>query len=76
MFWVVAGLAALCVVGAFLFVEPDGPSTEIDRRLDFVGAILVTCGLVLIVFVLSDGETAPQQWKTSCKFCSSVAQPY
>ncbi|KAF4568237.1 hypothetical protein EYR40_010365 [Pleurotus pulmonarius] len=38
---------------------------EEDRRVDWLGAFLVTAGLVLIVFVLSDGEVAPRQWATS-----------
>ncbi len=67
MFYFVAGLSALCIVGALAFVEPDHPSTEQDKRVDWLGALLVTSGLVLVVFVLSDGEVAPRQWRTPCK---------
>lgn len=45
-------------------IDPDEPSTETDRRIDWLGALLVTAGLVLIVFVLSDGEIVG--WKTPC----------
>ncbi|KAF7420881.1 hypothetical protein PC9H_011399 [Pleurotus ostreatus] len=38
---------------------------EEDRRVDWLGAFLVTAGLVLVVFVLSDGEVAPRQWATA-----------
>lgn len=39
---------------------------SLDRRVDWVGAFLVTAGLVLLTFSLGDGETAqPKQWKTS-----------
>ena len=38
-----------------------------DRRVDWLGGILVTAGLVLIIFVLSDGEIAPKKWATSCE---------
>ncbi|KAH8104780.1 major facilitator superfamily domain-containing protein [Cristinia sonorae] len=64
MYWLIAGISALCIVLAYLYVERDGPSTETDRRVDWIGAALVTSGLVLIVFVFSDGEIAPQQWRT------------
>ncbi|TCD70857.1 hypothetical protein EIP91_001165 [Steccherinum ochraceum] len=64
MYWVVAGLSAVCIVMALIFVDRDGPSTEVDRRVDWLGAFLITAGLVLIVFVLSDGELAPNQWST------------
>ena len=68
MYWIVAGLSALCILMAFIYIDPDGPSTEIDKRVDWLGVVLITCGLVLIVFVLSDGELAPQQWSTPCTF--------
>lgn len=64
MFYLVAGLAVVCIIGALLVVEPDQPSTEHDTRVDWLGVLLVTAGLVLIVFVLSDGEVAPKQWST------------
>jgi len=38
------------------------PSEE-DERVDWIGASLVTAGLVLIVLVLSDAPTARKGWK-------------
>jgi hypothetical protein len=63
-----AGVACLCAVGGFLVIDPDVPSTETDKRVDWVGAFLVTTGLVLLVFVLSQGSLAPNGWKTGCEF--------
>ena len=40
--------------------------TLLCRRVDWLGALLVTAGLVFIVFILSDGPTAPDGWKTGC----------
>ncbi len=54
------------VVG-FWAIPKDEPSTELDKRVDWLGAFLVTAGLTLIIFVLSDGEVAPNKWATSCK---------
>jgi MFS family permease len=61
-FFLAAGLSAVCVLGALVSFDPDIPSPEIDARVDWIGAILVTCGLVLIVFVLGQGPVAG--WKT------------
>lgn len=63
-----AGITAICFIGGVMSIDPDVPSTEVDRRTDWIGAALVTVGLVLIVFVLGQGEVAPQQWATPCTF--------
>ena len=62
-----AGICALAMAAGALSIDADEPSTEPDRRVDWLGAFLVTAGLVLVIFVLSDGETAPKQWKTPCE---------
>ncbi|KAG6844857.1 hypothetical protein H0H87_003100 [Tephrocybe sp. NHM501043] len=63
-FFLEAGLTMLCVIGGMISFDSDLPSQEVDRRIDWLGALLVTAGLVLIVFVLGQGEIAPQGWKT------------
>ncbi|KAJ7206083.1 MFS general substrate transporter [Mycena pura] len=63
-FYLFAGLSALCAVGGALLIDPDLPSTEPDTRVDWLGALLVTSGLVLLVFVLGQGSLATQGWKT------------
>ena len=54
------------MIGGAFSIDPDQPSTEIDKRVDYIGAFLVTAGLTLIIFVLSDGSIAPRGWSTSC----------
>ncbi|TDL21098.1 efflux transporter [Rickenella mellea] len=63
-FFLGAGLASLCFIGGCFTIDADPPSKEEDRRVDWIGATLVTTGLVLITFVLGQGELAPQGWKT------------
>jgi len=63
-FYFATGLGALSMVLGMLSIDSDIPSTETDRRCDWLGALLVTAGFVLIVFVLSDGEIVG--WSTSC----------
>ncbi|KAE9400439.1 putative efflux transporter [Gymnopus androsaceus JB14] len=63
-FYLGCGITVLAMIGAIFSFERDQPSKEVDRRVDWIGASLVTSGLVLIVFVLGQGEVAPEQWAT------------
>ncbi|KAF8149117.1 major facilitator superfamily domain-containing protein [Crassisporium funariophilum] len=63
-FYLLCGLTVLCLLGGFFSIDNDVPSQEADKRVDWLGAFLVTAGLVLIVFVLGQGEIAPQKWAT------------
>ncbi|KZO95196.1 MFS general substrate transporter [Calocera viscosa TUFC12733] len=64
VFFVMAGIGALTLVGAFFTFPPDGVPPE-DRRVDWIGALLITVGLVLFTFVLGEGEIAPRRWNTA-----------
>ncbi|CDO78203.1 hypothetical protein BN946_scf184701.g1 [Trametes cinnabarina] len=61
------GLSAVCCLGAIVSHLDEDASLHhqaVDRRVDWLGAFLVTAGLTLIIFVLSDGSIAPDGWKT------------
>ncbi|KAG1736335.1 major facilitator superfamily domain-containing protein [Suillus lakei] len=60
-FYLVAVMSALTGVSGMISFDADVTSTE---AVDWIGASLVTVGLVLIVFVLGQGEVASQGWKT------------
>ncbi|PPQ71259.1 hypothetical protein CVT24_009513 [Panaeolus cyanescens] len=62
--FLLTGLTFLCFLTGLFSNDADKPSTETDRRVDWLGAALVSVGLILIVFVLSQGEIAPQKWST------------
>ncbi|TBU27560.1 MFS general substrate transporter [Dichomitus squalens] len=63
-FWFMTGLSALCCLGGLISIDADDPYALPDKRIDWLWAFLVTTGLISIVFVLSDGTTAPDGWKT------------
>ncbi|KAJ7596104.1 putative efflux transporter [Mycena floridula] len=63
-FYTIAGLVTISLVSGIFTIDADTPSTELDQRVDWLGGFLVTVGLVLIVFVLGQGESAPQRWAT------------
>ena len=63
-FYLSTGLTALCLIGGLLTFDADHIPPDVDRRVDWTGAVLVTVGLVLIVFVLGQGQIAPEGWRT------------
>ncbi|KAI0656360.1 efflux transporter [Cubamyces menziesii] len=63
-FWFLAGLSAVCCIGGLVSIDSDFVHGIVDRRVDWLGAFLVTTGLTLIIFVLSDGSIAPDGWRT------------
>ncbi|KAJ7820491.1 MFS general substrate transporter [Mycena leptocephala] len=58
------GMAALCALGGLFVIDADTPSTEVDKRVDWLGAGLVTSALVLLLFVLGQCQLAPHGWRT------------
>ncbi|EMD33363.1 hypothetical protein CERSUDRAFT_142330 [Gelatoporia subvermispora B] len=63
-FFFTAGIGGLCLIGSFFTIPADQRSQETDRRVDWLGAFLVTAALTLIIFALSDGTIAPKGWRT------------
>ncbi|KAK0189678.1 efflux transporter [Armillaria mellea] len=55
-FYLSTGLTVLYMVIGFWAIPKDEPSTEADKRVDWLGAFLVTA---------ADGEVAPNKWATS-----------
>ncbi|KAG7446056.1 putative efflux transporter [Guyanagaster necrorhizus] len=64
LFYLNTGLTVASLAMGLYAIDKDLPSVETDQRIDLAGTFLATAGLVLIVFVLTQGELAPQQWKT------------
>jgi hypothetical protein len=79
-------MAALVLILGLLFIENDKAfpikirkrkvvdlkeNVDEDRRVDWLGALLVTGGLALLMFVLGDGTVAPRGWKTGCTLAYS-----
>jgi len=49
VFYVIAGITALVCTGGLLTIDPDHRSTEEDRRVDWIGSVLITAALTLII---------------------------
>ncbi|PFH49993.1 hypothetical protein AMATHDRAFT_62010 [Amanita thiersii Skay4041] len=65
-FFLSCGLTVFYMIIGWFSIDKDEPAPPgMDRRVDWIGGFLITAGLVLIIYVLSDGETAPDRWATS-----------
>lgn len=53
VFWLLAGIQALCIIGVLL-VLPESP-LRVKSRLDWVGALLLGAGGALLVYGLGNG---------------------
>lgn len=64
-FYITAGLGLLIMLGAYFTVPAALPrKSSDDRRVDWLGAFIITAGLVLFTFALADGSGAPDGWRT------------
>jgi MFS family permease len=63
-FFLIAGLSLAAFLGGVVSIDKDVPYENIDRRVDWLGAFLVTAALVFICFALADGPIAPAEFKT------------
>ena len=70
-FYLTTGISALVVLGGMYSIDPDSETSSFapgdDKRVDWLGAALVTAGLVLIMFVLGQAPVAERGWRTPCK---------
>ncbi|KXN82109.1 hypothetical protein AN958_03163 [Leucoagaricus sp. SymC.cos] len=57
-----AGINVICLIGGIFCIDKDVPNTVDDKKVDWLGAFLITAGLVFILFVLGEGET--RGWST------------
>lgn len=55
------------MIAAALAIHKDKPSTEKDRRVDWIGAAISTVALVLLTFSLAQSTSAKDGWRTPCK---------
>lgn len=60
-----AGVNAACFIGGAFCIDKDTPGSVDDHKIDWLGAFIITAALVLILFVLGEGEEAPNKWSTS-----------
>ncbi|KZV97648.1 MFS general substrate transporter, partial [Exidia glandulosa HHB12029] len=79
-FYLMAGLCVLVFLLGYLSIDRDPPLAELqlghDRTIDWVGACLITVGLVLLTFSLAQGEVAEHGWRTPYIIALLVISPF
>lgn len=68
MFFVLVGMTFIAAAAVFLIVPKDKRDKNADRRVDWIGAALITASLVCLLFVLAQGEVATDGWATGCEW--------
>ncbi|EJU05211.1 hypothetical protein DACRYDRAFT_86362 [Dacryopinax primogenitus] len=63
IFFVSAGIGGVVFVLVWL-AFPNHRGHYEDKRVDWLGAALITSSLILLMFCLGQGEIAPQGWRT------------
>ena len=63
VFWILSGMSCLVALLGWLTIDADRKRPDGDKRVDWIGALLVTSGLVLITFALAEANSAkPSGW--------------
>ena len=66
-FWIGAILAGITALTAYLTIPSDiqeKRKASSKVKMDWSGAVLIVCGLILFTFAVIDSSHAPRQWKT------------
>lgn len=64
-FWIGAGLSFTTVVAAYFCIPSDREKRkELETKMDWCGTVLISTGLILVVFAITDSSHAPQGWAT------------
>ncbi|BEJ15318.1 hypothetical protein CspHIS471_0410850 [Cutaneotrichosporon sp. HIS471] len=61
--WCFGGVAFAVAIAGYFVVIPDR-NLDKDKRIDWIGAGIITVGLVLLMFSISHAESTARGWKT------------
>jgi hypothetical protein len=65
-YFLLAGLAAIPALLGLFIIPPDPPKWDIDRRIDWIGGALITTGLSLLTFAITQGGLVDGEWSVPC----------
>ena len=63
-FWVGTALTFITAVSAYFFIPTPFVTRNKDVSMDWLGAGLISSGLILFTFAITDSAHAPRGWKT------------
>lgn len=68
LFYLLGGIAVIPIAIGILVIPKDKPVDKAtqDRRIDWIGGLIVTAGLCLFCFSLTESGIATNGWATPC----------
>ena len=73
LFYVCAGFALLPVISGYFLIPPEpARSATQNRRLDWIGAVVITIAMTLLSLSLTQSGTDPRGWKAPCGSCHTA----
>ncbi|KKY27018.1 putative drug resistance protein [Phaeomoniella chlamydospora] len=64
-FWIGAALAGITLVTSYLSIPKDYAEKKKNNiAMDWYGSVFITCGLVLVVYSITDSMHSPHGWRT------------
>ncbi|OCK97625.1 MFS general substrate transporter [Cenococcum geophilum 1.58] len=72
-FWIGAGLSFSTAVVAYFSIPSDYQERKNVRvKMDWLGTVLISSGLILVVFAITDSAHAPRGWATPYIYTLSI----
>ncbi|EKD14906.1 drug resistance protein [Drepanopeziza brunnea f. sp. 'multigermtubi' MB_m1] len=66
-FWIGTVLSAITAVTSYITIPSDMAekrNSPVKVKMDWLGAVIIACGLILFTYAIIDSSHAPQKWKT------------
>lgn len=68
LFYLLSAIAAILGVLAYFIIPPDKPNPNADKRIDWLGGVLITAGLCLFTFSLTESGLTENGWRSPREF--------
>lgn len=75
LFYLLSAIAAILGLLAYFIIPPDKPNPNADKRIDWLGGLLITAGLCLFTFSLTESGHAENGWRSPCKYYYTLFIP-
>jgi hypothetical protein len=76
-FFLFAGVSLIPLVIAIIAVPRNSGHEEHptrDKRIDWLGAVLITAAMVLLLFCLAESGETPAGWRTPCRSSAQIEE--
>lgn len=60
-------MVAILGILAYFIIPPDRPNPSADKRIDWIGGVLITAALCLFTFSITESGHAEYGWRSPCK---------